>query len=160
MPASVSNAPLEHRVRRLEITNRILLLGLIATAGLFLAAGQKPSQTDRVLRAHSLEIVNESGDVRARLRGTQEGAEFMLLDAAQVQRALLQHDGEDTALYLRDVQGTTRVGVAQFAHGGGGFALHGAESKGAAVLYRKGDKGSLSFYDADGNLLHRFPESP
>jgi hypothetical protein len=160
MHASKQAVSLEHRIRRLEVTNRFLLLGVIVMAALFLIAGQKPTETARILRAQSLEIVNEQGAVRARLSATEAGGEFVLLDAAAIQRASLQHDGADTALYLRDQDGTTRIGVAQFAHGGGGFALHGAESKGAAVLYRKGDKGSLSFYDADGTLLHRFPDAP
>ena len=57
-----------------------------------------------------------------------------------------------------DETGGTRLGAAQFAHGGGGYALHGPEMKGAAVLYLKGE-GSLSMYDAEGELTDRFPGS-
>ncbi len=39
---------------------------------------------------------------------------------------------------------TTRVGVAQFAHGGGGVALYGPDSKVAAVLYLKVGAASAS----------------
>ncbi|HSG07903.1 MAG TPA: hypothetical protein VLA36_06085 [Longimicrobiales bacterium] len=77
-------------------------------------------------------------------------------NAAGVARATLGDDAEGTALYLRDGDGTTRVGVAQFAHGGGGFALHGQDAKGAAVLYLKGD-GSLTFFDAAGDVQARYP---
>ncbi len=65
---------------------------------------------------------------------------------------------EQTGLFLRDAEGTVRLGAAQFAHGGGGCALHGEESKGAAVLYQKGGKGSLSFYDEAGGVTHRVPK--
>lgn len=54
--------------------------------------------------------------------------------------------------------GDTRVGAAQFAHGGGGYALHGPGGRGAAVLYLK-DEGSLTMYDADGAVAARFSES-
>ena len=63
--------------------------------------------------------------------------------------------GDDLERRVRP-DGTTRVGVAQFAHGGGGFALHGPEAKGAAVLYLQGD-GSLTFYGPDGDVQARYP---
>lgn len=53
--------------------------------------------------------------------------------------------------------GDTRLGAAQFAHGGGGYALHGPGGRGAAVLYLSGD-GSLTIYDAEGGVTARFPE--
>jgi len=49
------------------------------------------------------------------------------------------------------------IGLSQFAHGGGGLALHGENSKGASVLYHKGS-GSLSFYDMEGNVKLKLPE--
>jgi hypothetical protein len=68
----------------------------------------------------------------------------------------LTHDSSGTRLYVHDDAGDVRVGVAQFAHGGGGFALHGPQGRGAAVLYLKGD-GSLTFYDVAGAVTARFP---
>ena len=50
-----------------------------------------------------------------------------------------------------------RVGVAQFSHGGGGFALHGPGTRGAAVLYLRGD-GSLTQYDTTGVVTARWPD--
>jgi hypothetical protein len=50
----------------------------------------------------------------------------------------------------------SRVVAAQFAHGRGGFALHGPESKGAAVLYLK-EEGSLTFHGSDGEVTARLP---
>ena len=79
-----------------------------------------------------------------------------LHDSEGVVRLSLTHDASQSALYISDSDGTTRVGVAQFAHGGGGVALHGAESKGATVLYHKGS-GNLSFYDSEGNTTTRVP---
>ena len=70
----------------------------------------------------------------------------------------LAHDPGGSALFIRDSEGVIRVGVAQFAHGGGGVALHGPGSKGAAVLYFQ-EAGSLTFYDPDGNPTMRLPEA-
>jgi hypothetical protein len=98
--------------------------------------------------------------VQARLAATPQGPELQLLDADGVARATLGHGAEGTALYLRDTQGTTRVRVAQFAHGGGGFALHGEESKGGAALYLKSGNGTLTFYRADGTVVSRVPSQP
>lgn len=72
-------------------------------------------------------------------------------------RVALAHDAEGSALFIRDAAGVIRVGVAQFAHGGGGVALHGPNSKGAAVLYFQ-ESGSLTFYDPEGNPTLRVPE--
>ena len=47
--------------------------------------------------------------------------------------------------------------MAQFAHGGGGVALHGPRDKGAAVLYYKG-AGSLTMYDEAGKVVARVPQ--
>lgn len=151
---------LESRVRRLERVNRAFLAGVGALAGVLLlgAAGADPAP--EAIRARSLEVVNEEGRVQARLSSSSRGATLELLDEAGVTRLSLGHGPEDTALYIKDGQGTTRIGVAQFAHGGGGVAIHGEESKGAAVLYLKKGKGSLSFYAEDGTVLHRLPDGP
>ena len=41
-----------------------------------------------------------------------------------------------------------------FAHGGGVVALHGQDSKGAAVLYLK-DEGSLRFFESEGGITNQ-----
>ncbi len=76
---------------------------------------------------------------------------LFVYDASGVARLTLTDDADQSALFINDATGTTRIGVAQFAHGGGGVALHGAESKGATVLYHKG-AGSLTFYDEGGQV--------
>ena len=73
-------------------------------------------------------------------------------DAEGVTRLALFHEAEASGVYVSDETGTTRIGIAQFAHGGGGVALHGPESRGAAVLYYK-DDGSLRFFDGNGAVI-------
>lgn len=77
-----------------------------------------------------------------------------LKDRNGVNRASLFHADDGTGLYIMDEGGVTRIGIAQFAHGGGGVALHGPESKGATVLYYKND-GSLRFFDAQGVVTNQ-----
>lgn len=149
---------LESRVRRLEHLNRGLLagLGVLACVILLGAAGADPAP--EAIRTRSLEVVNETGAVQVRIAASAGGPTLELLDASGGTRLSLGHGPDDTALYIKDETGTTRIGVAQFAHGGGGVALHGEESEGAAVLYLKSGKGSLSFYGADGTVLDRLPD--
>lgn len=59
-------------------------------------------------------------------------------------------------LFLQDSARTIRVGLAQFAHGGGGLALHGPDARGAAVLYFK-ERGTLTFYGESGQRLLQLP---
>jgi len=79
------------------------------------------------------------------------------LDESGQDRLSLNHDAGGTALFIRDEGGVIRLGAAHFAHGGGGFALHGPDSRGAAVLYYD-ESGSLSFFDPEGNITLRLPE--
>lgn len=132
----------------------------MAIAGVALAAslaawaqGTAPD----AIRSRSFELVDAREQVRGRLTMLAGGPSLVLLDTAGVERVSLRHDGEATALYLKDSAGDTRVGVAQFAHGGGGVALHGPRARGAAVLYHK-DRGTLTFYGADGTVIQRLPD--
>lgn len=61
-------------------------------------------------------------------------------------------------MLLWDDEGQIRVGVAQFAHGGGGVAMHGPHGKGSTALYHKGE-GTLTFYDRNGKVTKRMPET-
>jgi hypothetical protein len=126
----------EHRLRRLERFNRILAVGLGLTLGAGLMAAALPHRPTAVVQAERFQLVDADGQVRIDLR----------------------HTSDETGLFIMDDAGGTRLGAAQFAHGGGGFALHGPDMKGAAVLYLKGD-GSLTFYDTEGQVTHRVPES-
>lgn len=122
---------IEDRVLSLERMNR-LMAGIFAGAVLLLlvGAGSEPA----VVRAQAFQLVDADDNVRAELTT----------------------DDEATGLFIHDETGTIRVGIAHFSHGGSGVALHGPESKGAAVLYLKGD-GSLRFFDIDGTVTDQFP---
>jgi hypothetical protein len=125
---------LEQRVGRLERTNRILVatLTLLVVAGALSAV--RVTQTMELVQARKVQLVDDQGRVRIGLR----------------------HNDEETGLFVMDEAGDTRLGAAQFAHGGGGYALHGPKMKGAAVLYLAGE-GSLSMYDPEGIRTARFP---
>jgi hypothetical protein len=119
---------LERRYRRLSALS--VLLGAVLVA----AFAQRPAQVSDVVQARRFQVVDAAGRVRIDLR----------------------HDSTETGLFVLDQAGDTRVGAVQFAHGGGGVALHGPRLKGAAVLYLKGS-GSLTFYDTAGGVVHRVP---
>ena len=147
---------LRARVDRLEGANRRLaFLAFSFAAVFFLGVVRRPAVEAQ--RARSFEVVDQDGKVRAALRLQDGVPQLVLLDEAGGERATILHDAEQTGFFLRDAQGTVRLGAAQFAHGGGGYALHGEGSKGAAVLYLKGGKGALSFYDEEGGVIDRVP---
>lgn len=151
-------SPLERRVVRLERTNRLLVLIGVGAGSFFLLAQTFPRLAPGVLRAERFELVEPDGDVRAALRIAEDGApSLVLLDDSGAVRASLVHDEEETALYIHDDHGKVRVGMAQFANGGGGLALHGAESRGSAVLYMADGRGRLTFYDVEGKVVGELP---
>jgi hypothetical protein len=58
------------------------------------------------------------------------------------------------------VVGAVMILAAQFAHGGGGLALHGEGGRGATVLYMKDFRGSLRMFDVDGEVVYQAPAAP
>jgi hypothetical protein len=144
------------QVRILERRSRLQSRVLLAAAVLALLTAFTPDGD--TVSARRLQLVDNAGHVRAELGIDAEGsAGLFLRDAEDRLRASLTHDGDQTALYILDTEGTPRLGAAQYAHGGGGFALHGPKAKGAAVLYLKGD-GTLTFYDDAGEVSARLPD--
>jgi hypothetical protein len=136
VPEEVMPRPtsLETRVKRLEAVNRLLVgFCIVVGSAVVLAFTHPPAQIPE-LQARRIQLVDSSGRVRIDLR----------------------HDSTETGLFVMDEAGNTRLGIAQFAHGGGGIALHGPDMKGAAVLYLK-DRGSLTFYDESGVVVSQFP---
>lgn len=153
---------LQSRVRRLEWWNRLLILCVVGTLTLGFSSQLAPARkgVDKILRSERLEIVDQQGRPRVVLGLDEQGsAGVMVNDTAGEARVTLLHDSEGSALFIRDAEGVIRVGVAQFAHGGGGVALHGPNSRGAAVLYLQ-EAGSLTFYDVEGEPTLRIPETP
>ncbi|MBT8400704.1 MAG: hypothetical protein KJO98_09525 [Rhodothermia bacterium] len=148
----------QDRISRLERRNRWTMSFLGVLIGVFLlAAGMQRVGPDAV-RASSFEMVDSNGAVRAAIEMREGFPAIAVYDGNGQERILLTSTVSESAVFIKDSTGTTRLGMAQFAHGGGGFAAHGPESKGAAVLYLKG-RGSLSFIDPDGNMVMRLPET-
>ena len=143
---------LDERLNRFLLTVMVVLVVAVLFDGLSLGA----SEEDRVVSARAFQLVNAQGDVVAELTLREDGPGLFIRDAEGRDRVRLSHSAEQSGLFILDDAGHSRVGIAQFAHGGGGVAIHGPEAKGAAVLYLK-DKGTLSFYDTDGNVLYRVP---
>lgn len=153
---------LQNRVRRLEWWNRLLVLSVAGALTLGFTSQVAPARrgTDRLVRAERLEIVDPEGRARIVVGLDEHGsAGVMVNDSDGEARVTLLHDSEGSALFIRDAEGTIRIGVAQFADGGGGVALHGPDSRGAAVLHYQ-EAGSLTFYDAEGEPTLRIPEKP
>jgi hypothetical protein len=151
---------LEKRLKRLEWWNRLLVLGVASLLAYGFTTQVVPARvkTEKVIRAERLEIMGQRGEPAAILGFDDEGAAGLFInDPGGSMRLALAHDPNGSALFIRDAEGVIRVGVAQFAHGGGGVALHGPGSRGAAVLYLK-DSGSLTFYDLEGNPTLSVPE--
>lgn len=135
----------------LERQNRWLTIIVGATILMLLIAA---SGGPAVIRASSIQLVDENDNVRAELSLKNDAVGLYLKDQDGNDRLSTIHNAEATGLFVNDDHGTTRIGISQFAHGGGGVALHGPESKGAAVLYLK-DEGSLRFFDADGKVVNQ-----
>lgn len=154
-------AELETRLHALRRANRRIIAAAVAAAA-FAALGfaSHAVRSPEVLRAKRIQMVDDNERVRAELSIDAQGsAGLFVLDDTGLIRGTFLHDERQTALYLLDAEGTVRVGAAQFAHGGGGIALHGPDSKGAAVLLLKDNAGSLTFYDPKGDITLRTPDS-
>lgn len=134
------------RIARLERNQRILLAGMGTCLVVLLAAA---ATGPAGIRATSFELLADDGSVAAELVTRDGNPGLYLKDASGRDRVAVLNDPDAGGIYIKDEDGVTRIGLAQFSHGGGGLALHGPESKGAAVLYLKGT-GSLRFYDEAG----------
>ena len=147
---SMTSTTLERRIGRIERMNRLLLAVVATTLLLLVLMGAKGA--DDTVQARALQLIDADRVVRAELAFKDGHPGLFLKDEDGLDRLLALHEPEATGLYVADKSGTTRIGVAQFAHGGGGVALHGPGSKGAAVLYFK-EGASLRFYDRDGKVV-------
>ena len=145
--ADASN-PTDKRIARLEGAMALPVLLFAVT----IAWASFMPESHGKLSVESLQLLTAEGDIVATL-GSRDGYPVLALtDEKGVERVRLFHDAEGSGMYVSDESGTTRIGIAQFAHGGGGVALHGAESRGALVMYFK-EAGSLRIFDHDGNVL-------
>ena len=144
---------LQTSIRRLQVWNVVLLCSIVALSAVVIRGYVSESH---VVRAQSLQLISPEGEVLAEFATEEGNPGLYLKDSNGVNRAALFHADDGTGLYIMDANGVTRVGIAQFAHGGGGVALHGPDSKGAAVLYFK-DEGSLRFIDSEGVVTNQVP---
>ena len=147
---------LHHRLRFLEKRLRLLWFVLLVTMAVMSTILAYPLISNSGVVAPAYVLTDSTGLVRGEWTIRDGSPTFVLFDAEGRERLTLLHSQEQSALLLKDESGNTRVGAAQFAHGGGGFALHGTDMKGAAVLYHKRG-GSLSFFDTLGSLTTRIP---
>ena len=156
----MSTKTVAERLGRLERSNKLLLFLLTVAAALAsIAAGQvELGRRAPVVEAEELRLLDPEGRVVAELRsGANASVGLYLRDPGGRERVALVWETEQAGLFVKDEAGNARIGIAQFAHGGGGVALHGEDMKGAAVLYLKGG-GSLSFYDQEGAVTARLPD--
>ena len=145
------------RIDALEKRVRLLVIALLVTMGVIcINLGYALWFRDSRVISPAYVLTDSTGVARGEWSLRNGSPTLVLLDSVGRERVVLVHDGEQSGLFLKDDWGDTRVGAAQFAHGGGGFALHGEHMKGAAVLYYKGS-GSLIFFDTTGSVTQRVP---
>jgi len=150
---------LTQRLRRRERLNLFLAATVVVLTSAALAgnvSGSSPAQ-DKAPSASAFHLVDDERNVLAALAPSRDGAELVIRNQRGGARLKLSVDPDKAGLFVMDESGDTRIGVAQFAHGGGGVALHSPETKGTAVLYYE-ERGSLAFYAEDGALLARVPK--
>jgi hypothetical protein len=146
------------RLTALERRIKFLYLALFALVGLFVFVASTTEKAAETIRCGKLEVVDSDGNLVAMVGVDNDGSRGLFVyDSSERVRLASIYDQSQTAWYALDSSGTIRVGVAQYAHGGGGVALHGPDGKGAAVLYYKA-KGTLTFYDTDGKVIAQEPE--
>lgn len=149
---------LEKRIKRLEIQNRLLIFSFVFILFLSFNHGCETNPAAQTVRCSKLEVVDQNGSVMAMIGTDADGSRGLFLYDEQANlRVATIYDSTQSAFYAIDSEGAIRAGLAQYAHGGGGLALHGAGSKGGAVLYFK-NSGSLSFYDGEGRTTMRIPD--
>lgn len=141
---------LKRQVRKLQqlmwLQFCVLVICVLLLAWLFF-------RSPALVQAQAFELIDENHNTRGQWKIEDGQPLFSLRDQDGVERIRLFHQADASGLFVKDHHDTTRIGIAQFAHGGGGVALHGAESKGAAVLYFK-ESGSLRFFDTYGSVTN------
>lgn len=141
----------QRRIRRLELL--VYSLGFVVFL-LLVWILSVSFQSRSIIKATGFQLVSDSDIVMGEFGFNGTSPILYLADEAGRKRLIATHDIEGTRVFLNDADGTTRVGIAQFSHGGGGIALHGEKGKGAAVLYYK-QQGSLRFFDKKGDITRQ-----
>ena len=149
------NKTVEERIQTLEGQIRVFI-GIIVTLILIvLFITVFDLNGSAVVTCQQINIIDAEGKEVAMIGIDKDGSwGLFIYDKSGKLRLATIHDTTQTALYLLDSTEAIRVGAAQYAHGGGGFALHGEQAKGSTVLYHK-DSGSLTFYGENGAVLEK-----
>ncbi len=137
----------------------VLVVACCTTVWAFQVEPEKETKSVGVIRASRFELVDDQGRVRIEMRMDEGSPVVALKDEDGKDRVLVFHQPDVTGVYLKDATEETRVGLAQFPHGGG-LAMHGEAAKGAAVYVLMNKQARLDIYDEDGTLTNRWPESP
>ena len=144
-------ATFDSRIARLELLNKVLILAVGVCLVLMVAGNMTQTKS---LRAQSFQLISGDGTVHAELATRNGNPGLFIKDESGIDRVAVFHEPDGSGIHVMDSDGVTRIGIVQFSHGGGGVALHGPESKGAAVLYLK-EEGSLRFFDTEGNITNQ-----
>jgi hypothetical protein len=110
---------------------------------------------DRIRTKH-FELVDDKGRVRIEMKMADGNPVFAIKDENGKDRVIVFHEPKATGVYLKDAEQHTRVGLAQFPHGGG-VAMHGEKGKHSAVYVLLNNKPRLAVYDDKGNLTNHWP---
>lgn len=145
------------RMWRLERSNWVLVsLFILLVAFWAIGMGTRPERNAETIQATAFQLVNSEGEIIAELTQKDGGPGLFLKDPEGKDRVGVLLTDEQGGFFVYDKAGDSRLGAALFSHGGAGFALHGPNMKGAAVLYYKSD-GTLTFYGAEGDIVLRLP---
>jgi hypothetical protein len=149
-----NEATADQRMKHLE--RRINLVGVSGLIVFAIAIVGYTLPTNETVRAERFELVSTDGTLLATLETNEQGATglFVRDDSGRV-RISISNSHEEAALFIKDAAGDTRLGAAQFSHGGVGLALHGDQMKGAAVMYLSNRKGSFRLFDENGTVVNQ-----
>ena len=108
------------------------------------------------VRTKHFELVDDKGRVRIEMKMDEGNPVLSIKDENGKDRVIVFHKPKATGVYIKDEAQHTRVGLAQFPHGGG-VAMHGENGKHSAVYVLLNNKARLDVYDEKGKLTDRWP---
>ena len=123
---------LQSRLDRLEARNRLLACALLTLAGLIslflILSAVAPTAVSDVVRARSFEVVDASGEVRAKLGIHPDGSPTLRLcdTSGEIRAELCTRADGATWLSLLDANAQTRAALGTDADGSPGLWLHDA----------------------------------
>jgi hypothetical protein len=110
---------LEDRMKKIETTNRRLILALVGLASLLVfigAAGQFEASVSGEIKSKSFVLIDEQGNQRALLGASKNGTQLVFFDSKMKKRIELEYDDQGAFLVLSDKMGTSRAVLAAPQH--------------------------------------------